>query len=673
MMRKQVLLCTILFAGAASAQKTGRALADSLIAAIPGSANDTVKARLYNRLFNELTNISISEAMSFAKTGLEHTKEMKWPKGIAVFQQNIGQAYSSKGNYDSAIFYFTTALATHSKAGDKYNMAATNNNLGSAAQNIRSDYTAAMQYYFRALQIAEEIKDSTLLSVCLHNIGGLYMIQQNFSKALEFEKKALTIREKKGSGDEIAASYETIGNIYYNLHDLQKAKVYYNRALTLFESTGNLPGLASIWSSLSLTYENDYRGTIEARIKAKEIWNQVDPFHITSITNTGNLGVAYLDIVRYDTARRVKYGNIIPDNRKILLQKAEDNLKTAIRLFEEAGEVETRSYFQGVLAELHELNGDYKNAYYNYKAYQEVQDSVFSQENKNKIAATESQLLIDKKNSELKINQLALSNQRRTLWGLAGGLILLAVIGILLYRQGQLRKKTNASLLLLNKELDNANQVKVKFFSIISHDLRGPVARLINFLHLQKEAPDLLNKEQSVQHQQKITEAATALLDNMETVLLWSKGQMELFRPKIKEVPVTDLFAHIGKFFLGAENVQFNYHAPAGFTINTDENYLKTIMHNLTANAVKAVRQTENPVISWTASQEEGNRILCITDNGPGFPVELMRQFNDNNLSIQGNNGLGIHIVKDMAKAIGCQVTFRNNTNGAEVILRLPA
>jgi signal transduction histidine kinase len=56
------------------------------------------------------------------------------------------------------------------------------------------------------------------------------------------------------------------------------------------------------------------------------------------------------------------------------------------------------------------------------------------------------------------------------------------------YKDGNLiRKKTNTTLLHLNNELDEANKIKAKFFAIISHDLRSPIANLVSFLNLKKD------------------------------------------------------------------------------------------------------------------------------------------------------------------------------------------
>jgi signal transduction histidine kinase len=127
-------------------------------------------------------------------------------------------------------------------------------------------------------------------------------------------------------------------------------------------------------------------------------------------------------------------------------------------------------------------------------------------------------------------------------FGLIIGLALLAVIGGLLYWQNQTKKRTNTTLLHLNNELDEANKIKARFFAILSHDLRSPVANLINFLHLQKEEPDLLTPELAEMHQKRITESAENLLENMESMLLWSKGQMQHFKPQVKSIAVEDSF-----------------------------------------------------------------------------------------------------------------------------------
>jgi len=670
-MKHLFFLMVLLVSLNAHAQKAGQQLVDSLIDELPLIKHDTLKARTYNRIFNELMYLNVDEALLYARQGLQFARIMKWGKGVSVFQDNIGRVYSGQGNYDSAIFYFNASLLTNKDLGEKRNMASTYNNMGVAAQNIRSDYTTAAGYYFKALQLAEEMKDSTLLSGFLLNISTTYMLQKDFNKAMKFAERALSLDTKTGNSDGMANSFSTIGNIKTANRELKAAEEYYNKAQLLYEQSANMEGLASVTADLANVYGNNYRKAIEARMKARELWNQINPVNIKAITNTGNLGIVFLDIVRYDSTGSVRYGDIIPNDKGRLLQKAEMYLKEAIGLSERVGETDNRSYFLGALSELQAFEGDYKNAYYNFKLYKEVEDSIYSQENKNKIAAFESQIEIDKKNSELKINQLALSNQQKKLWGLAGAVLLISVIGFLLYRQVQIKKKNNTVLMQLNRELDEANKVKAKFFSILSHDLRNPVARFITLLNLKADDPDLFNAAQSTAHQKEISQSAVALLETMEEMLLWSKGQMENFEPKIVDTEVAALFSYIERSFEWANNVDFKFSNPQNLTIKTDENYLQTIMFNLTSNALKATQGAAEATIEWRAWEEKGAIHFSIADNGPGISEDQVNVlFSDASLS-GDRHGLGLHIIKDLAKAIHCKIAVMPAERGARFVLSL--
>lgn len=656
-MKKIYLLLLLFFSLFAVAQKTGRPLADSLLQEAASAKDDTIKARLYNRIFHELIISEPGEALTIAKTGLAYTQKMNWLKGIGVFQSNLGQYYSSISHYDSAIFFYNASLVTNKKAGNKKGMGITYNNMGVAAQNIKADFTTAADYYFKALQISREEKDSMAEANTLNNIAAIYMLQKDYKKALEFNKKALRLREQTGDIKEMAGSLQSIGKTYLLLKDTVKAKENFQKGLSISEGNGDMEGMAAAWSNFSLAYSTDYRAIAEARIKAKQLWDQVNPMHTEAVTNLGNLGIIYLDIVRYDTLHKVKYDAIIPASRNLLLDKASGYLKTAVQLAEQTGDIDNHSYFKGALAEVQEQQGDFKNAYYNYKFFKEAEDSIYSQESKNKIAEAESR-------RGMEIQQLALSNQRKTMWGLISGIALVSIIGVLLYRQTQARKRANLQLISLNKELDNANQAKARFFALMSHDLRSPVSKLINFLHLQKNDPDLLTPELKEAHNKKITEGAEALLDNMENMLQWSKSQMEQFNPSVKTVAAKDVFEKLSRSFAGHAFVQFDFRDEQTVELTTDENYLFSILHNLIQNATEVLNKTPAALIECRVIKKDLQVIFTIKDNGPGFPQPLIDAGNTNTIT-SGKKGLGLFMIHDMAHAIGGSVQLSNTGNGA--------
>jgi signal transduction histidine kinase len=143
----------------------------------------------------------------------------------------------------------------------------------------------------------------------------------------------------------------------------------------------------------------------------------------------------------------------------------------------------------------------------------------------------------------------------------------------------------------------------------------------------------------------------------MEGLLLWSKGQMEHFKPTKKNIAVSKLFTDIENNFLGTAHVKFTFENSQRLEINTDEDYLKTIMRNLTGNAIKALHNIAGATIEWKAWEEKGKQYLSITDNGNGIDEQQLHALNNGDAAVGIKTGLGFHLVRDMAKAIACNIS----------------
>ena len=220
--------------------------------------------------------------------------------------------------------------------------------------------------------------------------------------------------------------------------------------------------------------------------------------------------------------------------------------------------------------------------------------------------------------------------------------------------------------------MDEANKAKTRFFSILNHDLRGPVANLVFFLQLQKESPEMLDEESTKRMQDKTMTGAENLLNSMEDILQWSKSQMENFKPQPKNIAISSLFEDTKNHFSSEEKVQIIFENPENIQILTDENYLKTIIRNLTGNAIKALNEIENPVITWKAWQENNVSYLSITDNGKGATDQQFKALYDDKEIVGIKTGLGLHLIRDLAKSINCEIKVTSKIDeGSTFILKL--
>ena len=131
---------------------------------------------------------------------------------------------------------------------------------------------------------------------------------------------------------------------------------------------------------------------------------------------------------------------------------------------------------------------------------------------------------------------------------------------------------------------------------------------------------------------------------------------METFTPQFRKTAIEVLFEETEKHFSNIENIEIVFENPESIILETDENYLKTIMRNLTGNAIKALDKTSNAKIIWKAWQENGNNYLSITDNGPGGTQEKFKALYDESQVIGIKSGLGLHLIRDLATAINCKI-----------------
>lgn len=529
-----------------------------------------------------------------------------------------------------------------------------------------SDFINSSKYSIQAIELAKKEKDYVLVQNIYSSLAMNYYMQDKFEKAIESAEKSLAYQKKEKNPKEEAFAYGVLGLNYWELFKknntlsyFKKSDSLFSKSLLTFKLNDDLYGQAWALSYWSTIFErSDLIKSLNMKLDAEKKWLDCNIENYATVTNLGNIGLMYAKIADNDSL--IKKTNEYPKTREKVLEKAEEyylKCLTKVKKFNNKFNIYLNSKRMAfVLAK----KGDFEKAYYNLKYSFELNDSLFSQENKNKIAAIESAREIALKDKEIKFNQIKAATEKKQKYYLILGLSFILVMAFLLYFENQKRKKANFKLKVLINELDHANKTKTRFFSILNHDLRGPVANIIQFLQLQKENPDILDATTQKRLQEKTIENAENLLNSMEDLLLWSKSQMENFKPQPNQVSVQSLFEDIQKHFSSIEHIKIEFENPEHLQLFLDENYLKTILRNLTGNAIKALEGTENPSIKWKAWRVKNQTFLSITDNGKGASKDQFKALYDEKEVVGIKTGLGLHLIRDLAKAIDCEITVNS-------------
>jgi signal transduction histidine kinase len=181
-------------------------------------------------------------------------------------------------------------------------------------------------------------------------------------------------------------------------------------------------------------------------------------------------------------------------------------------------------------------------------------------------------------------------------------------------------KRMEEALRLRSAELMAANQELEAFAYAVSHDLRAPLRAMSGFTKiLTDDFADEITPaaRECIDH---IAQASSNMGDLLEGLLALSR----VTRGEINREPV-DL-SLIGErireeFELAEPARSVTWEIEPGLVVQGDRRMLESIMRNLLGNAWKYTALTAAPVIRVCSRLSEGERYVCVEDNGAGFDM----------------------------------------------------
>ncbi|TKC08265.1 PAS domain-containing sensor histidine kinase [Pedobacter polaris] len=228
-------------------------------------------------------------------------------------------------------------------------------------------------------------------------------------------------------------------------------------------------------------------------------------------------------------------------------------------------------------------------------------------------------------------------------------------------------------------ELEKLNQLKDRIFSIISHDLRGPLVNLSEVLKM--IAKDQITSEEFKSLSPTLSKDIIYTTDLLENILHWSRSQLKGFGIKKELFNLRNLIIN-----------EINYHLPSATTkkikiihdvfpgemVYADVLMIQIVMRNVLNNAIKFCNV--NSEIHITAAyQKNQTMLICIQDNGVGIAEDVIDKiFKEENVTTRGTlnekgTGLGLIVCKDFMKRNDGDITVTSKVGeGAKFCITLP-
>jgi len=205
------------------------------------------------------------------------------------------------------------------------------------------------------------------------------------------------------------------------------------------------------------------------------------------------------------------------------------------------------------------------------------------------------------------------------------------------------------------KELQELNNTKDKFFSIIAHDLRSPISTLVSLAGVLRTDLSSLTPEEVHEIMTSFYDISKNYLKLLDNLLQWSRIQTGGLTPVIEPIDMIPLIEEITGFYQFRaieKKVELIDHASGSVMVQADKNMVRTILRNLISNALKYTEPGGR--VEVTIASENSWAEISVRDTGTGMSkVILEKLFHpEQTFSMPGTNsekgtGLGLILCKE--------------------------
>ena len=454
------------------------------------------------------------------------------------------------------------------------------------------------------------------------------MKKNDSTKALEFLNKGLPVLIEAKVAGIIPIVYMAYGEVYLNNN-------LYDRALGYFEKANNY------------------------YISSNDVINKAYSLY--------NLGITHL-----------KLNN---------LTKSESYLISSLELYKSINFKDGLEKVNKSLFKLNNSKAKTTEALYYLELSQSYSDSIYKEKSARNISMLKAKMEFEEEKVNLNLqNNQEVAKQTKYIQWTSLGLACMIIISILFFQANKTEKRLNQELALQTtslsekqKELNTINKNQDKLFSIVGHDLRGPIVSLKQLLGL------ALENEEGIQHFYRFGPKLKKDVDHihftLDNLLNWGITQMKgepIYPIKIdikeKLLEIEELFREV----LDKKSIVVNKTITNNLTVIMDANHFNIIFRNLISNAIKF---TPHSGKIWLSCFEENDTIIMsVKDNGIGMSEKVtsrifksLEHYTTFGTDNERGTGLGLVLCKEMIEKNKGMLTVESELNkGSIFVVSIP-
>lgn len=642
---------------------------DSLLISLPESQGKE-RIEILHSLIKANWTTKPSLAVKYGREAIALSENLGDIRLQSISYRLFGGLYNYMSLIDSGRYYKSKALALALESKDPLLLPPTYNNLGVTSQTV-GNYVEALNYYYMAYLTGKELPEFKYLPTILANISEVYYDLAEYDSAVKYARKSLSLirnqpptstlllakidlaKAKMAIGEYeeaaslfnsiiktgidieqkryVAYAYQGLGRLNHELDELDHSKQFYTKGFEIFSELGDQAYLAEILLDI---------GKLNMKI------NQ-------------DSALAYCR-KSLAIAKKIELTDIILLNYKVFID-----------LYGELVNIDSFRYYYSAFNELETIRKKKNNFHSIGGMFAKIQE----EETKRKLS---------KQSIELEQEKI------QTKFFIAIALITLLGI-VLIYIFYRMQKKLGNYLSMANdkmsvqndiinkknRELNALNYEKNDLIQIVAHDLKNPLANIINSVQLVTRSGEL--NDQNQQFLDIIEGSSYRLMEMISKILNVEAIEKGLTNLDLREVDISEMLKTICKDFeaqVEKKQIALKSNISNKVKVSAEATYLHQVIENLISNAVKFSPRDSTISINLTTHNKMAK--IEIKDEGPGISkkdqtlmFQMYQKLSAEPTGDEHSSGLGLSIVKKYVDAMNGQIWCKSKVGiGTSFYLR---
>ncbi len=573
----------------------------------------------------------------------------------AFITHDLASIYFQKDLINESYSFFMESAKYFKEVNDMPAYAYTLIDIGNVYYR-KEPFDLALDYYFQAEQVLLNVKKESDrawgLALVYDNIGQVFSRKKNFDSSLYYFNKSIHIKYEGKLKSTYYNSYITISDLYYRFGFIDTALNYVQKAIDICTKQNQLNQLAFCYYSYGRKIlKRDTAKGVEYFYKsynlAKEMESSIIIRPLFSLTK-------YYSMHNNDSA--LYYGLILYNKSKSY----------------------TNFYLHKSIDLLIGIYSKTKN--YNEEArFLKLKIDKLEKDNDNKLFKTELANEAERWGKEReKLNE---TQKRNALIRNFQSIIVFIVLvfSLFLFRAQRKLKKTTKQLEISNKQLKDTIKTKDMMYSIVAHDLRGPVGASLELVKLMDDSN--IDAESFIQVLPTMRKSMQETYNLLENLLAWAqinKHEIHLKKEKFKVCTVVIESEKLHHESAKTKDITIVKHSGKNLMVFADKSSVATVLRNLVSNAIKFT--STHGEIHIQSKEKEDFVEISVTDTGVGMDSTTMETIFNKKTTLtkrgtadEKGSGLGLKLCREFVNMNGGEIWVESEVGkGSKFTFTLP-